>query len=91
MLGSALPDVVSLDRAGKEQATAEAGSLLVEAEAVGDRGRLATAGHAQLGKDVGDVHAGGLWGDEQRLADLAVRPPRCHQPKDLGLPASQAE
>ena len=29
--------------------------------------------------------------DEQRLADLAVRPPCCHQRKDFGLPASQAK
>jgi len=29
-----------------------------QTEAVGDRGRLAAAGHAQLGKDAGDVDTG---------------------------------
>jgi hypothetical protein len=49
--------------------------LPTEPEAVRDRGRLTTAGHAELGEDVGDVDAGGLGGDEQRLADLPVGPP----------------
>jgi hypothetical protein len=44
----------------------------VEAEAVGDRSGLDPAGDAELGKQVGDVDAGGLGADEQRLGDLAV-------------------
>jgi hypothetical protein len=53
---------------------AEAGSWLVQPEAVGDCGRLAATGHPELGEDVGDVQAGGLLSDEQRLADLPVGP-----------------
>jgi hypothetical protein len=41
---------------------------------VSNRGRLATADHAELGEDVGDMEAGVLLGDEQRLADLPVGP-----------------
>jgi hypothetical protein len=49
--------------------------LLVEAEPVGDCGRLPATGDPQLGDDVGDVEAGGLLGDEQGPADLPVGPP----------------
>jgi hypothetical protein len=41
----------SLRRSQAKQPTAEAGSLLVEAEPVGDSGRLAAAGDPQLGED----------------------------------------
>jgi hypothetical protein len=51
------------------------GSLFVEPEAVSDRGRLAATGDPQLGQDPRDVHAGGLGGDEQCLADLPVGSP----------------
>jgi hypothetical protein len=40
--------------------TARCWSALVQAEAVGDGGGLDSAGDAQLGKDVGDVHADAL-------------------------------
>jgi hypothetical protein len=46
----------------------------LQAQAVGDCGGLHPAGDAQLGQDVGDVHAGGRGADEQRLGDLASRP-----------------
>jgi len=36
---------------GRRTAEAWEGSLLVQPEAVGDRGRPATAGHPQLGQD----------------------------------------
>jgi hypothetical protein len=37
-----------------------------------DRGGLQTAGYAQFAQDVGDVNAGSLPADEQRLPDLTV-------------------
>jgi len=57
----------------------------VEAEAVGHGGGLDPGSDAELGEDVGDVDAGGLGADEQRLGDLAVAAPGRHQGQDLGL------
>ena len=48
--------------------------MLVEAESVGDRGSFPAAGDPELGEDPRDMEAGGLGGDEQRLADLPVGP-----------------
>jgi hypothetical protein len=48
------------------------GSLLVEAEAVSDRGRVPATGDPQLGEDPRDVDASRLGGNEQGLADLPV-------------------
>jgi hypothetical protein len=73
MLGTARLEV-SLDWARRDRPTVRCGSLFVEAELVSDRGRLTASAGAQLGKDAGDVDAGGLGGDEQRLADLTVGP-----------------
>src|SRR4029453_12494615 len=64
---------------------ADGGSLLVEAETVGECGRFAATGDSELGEDVGDVKAGGLLGDEQRLADLPVGPAGSHQGEHFGL------
>lgn len=58
---------------------------------MGDRGRLATAGHAELGEDVDYMEAGGLLGDEQHLADLPVRPTLSDQGENLGLARSVAK
>ena len=58
---------------------------------MGDCGRLAATGHAELGEDVGDVEAGRLLGDEQRLADLPVRPPLGDEGEDLGLARGKAK
>ena len=44
---------------------ADPGLSLVEAETVGDRGRLTAASDPQLGEDPGDVDAGRLLGDEE--------------------------
>jgi hypothetical protein len=83
--GTALPRLHHDDRPDQVR------SLLVQAQAVSNRGRLATAGHAELGEDVGDVEAGGLLGDEQRLADLPVRPALSDQGKNLGLARGEAK
>src|SRR5215216_7229453 len=66
-------------------------AALVQAEAVGDRGGLHPPGDAELGQDVGDVHAGGLGADEQRLGDLAVAAPGRHQRQHLGLARGEAQ
>ena len=58
---------------------------------MGDRGRLATTGHPQLGQDPRDVDAGRLGGDEQFLADLPVGAALGDQGEHLGLPAGQAK
>jgi hypothetical protein len=65
--------------------------LFVKAEAVSDRGRLAAAGHAKLGKNAGDVDAGGLLGDVELLADLPVGLAGGEQRGDLGLTSGQAK
>ena len=61
-----------------------------ETVASGDRGGLGAAAGAQLGEDVGDVHADGLGADEQLSRDLAVAAALRHQPEDLGLPRRSA-
>jgi hypothetical protein len=43
-----------------------------QAKPVCCRGGLHAAGHLEFAEDVGDVDAGGLGGDEQGVADLAV-------------------
>ena len=48
------------------------GGQLEQAAAPGDRDGLGAAGGAELGQDVGHVHADGLGADEQLVADLAV-------------------
>jgi hypothetical protein len=55
------------------------------------RCRLPAPSHAELGEDVGDMKAGRLLGDEQRLADLPVDPPLGDQGEDLSLTLGQAE
>ena len=50
-----------------------------------------TRGDAQLAEDVGDVHGGRLGADEQRLGDLAVRPPDRDQREHLLLAGGEAE
>jgi hypothetical protein len=49
MLGTARPDLMCWT--GREEQPQVRGSLFVEAEPVGDRGRLPTAGDPQLGQD----------------------------------------
>jgi hypothetical protein len=44
MLGSALPDLMSPNRAREEGSPRPLGSLLIEAEAVGNRGSFAAIG-----------------------------------------------
>jgi hypothetical protein len=61
--------------------------LLVEAESVDDRGRLAATGHPELGEDVRDMKTGGLLSDEQRLADLSVGPAGSRQGEQFSLAA----
>ena len=51
MLAWALSGLMSPNRAREEELKAEADSLLVEAEAVGDRGCLPAAGDPELGED----------------------------------------
>src|SRR5215218_4524624 len=91
MLAWALPGLMSPNRAQEEELQAEADSLLVEAEAVGNRGCLTAAGDPELGEDPRDVDAGGLRGNEQRLADLPVRPALGDQCQHLGLTVREAE
>jgi hypothetical protein len=83
----------STDHSRRAEQPAKAGeeSLLVEPKAMGGRGRLAPSGHAEFGKDVGDVDAGGLFGDEELLADLPVGLPLGQQGEHLGLAAGQAK
>src|SRR5215204_3007845 len=61
----------------------------VQAEAVSDGGFDAGV-DAELGEDVGDVDAGGLGADEQRLGDLAVAAPGCDEGKYLGFTRAEA-
>ena len=58
---------------------------------MGDRGRFNATGDPQLGQDTRDVDAGGLGGDEQRLADLPVGPALGDQGEHLGLAFREAE
>src|SRR4051812_21451268 len=55
----------------------------------GDGGGLRATAGAQLGQDVGDVHADRLGGDEQLPGDLAVAAALGHEGEDLGLPTGQ--
>src|SRR5215218_1019019 len=73
------------------RATGVARRSPAEPQAVGDRGRLPATGHPELGQDAGHVQAGGLGGDEQRLADLAVGVAGGHQLEHLSLPSGEAE
>jgi predicted dehydrogenase len=61
----------------------------LQAFAVGYRGGFGAAGGAQLGEDVGDVHAGGLRGDEQLRADLAVGQAAGEQAEHLAFTVGQ--
>src|SRR3954470_10184233 len=56
---------------------------LHQAGAPSDRRSLRAAARAELGEDVGDVHAHRLGGDEQLLSDLAVAATVGHQLEDL--------
>jgi hypothetical protein len=58
---------------------------------VGDGGGLDPGGDAELGQDVGDVDAGRLGADEQRLSDLAVAGAGRDQRQDLSLTRGEAE
>ena len=60
-------------------------------QAVRGGGRLDARAHAELGQDARDVDAGGLLGDEQRLADLAVGVPLGHQREDGELALGEPE
>ena len=51
MLAWALPGLMSPNRAREEELKAEADSLLVQAESVGNRGRLTATSDPQLGQD----------------------------------------
>jgi hypothetical protein len=51
MLGTALPEVMSLGPARRNRPQVRMGSLFVEAESVGDRGCLSAAGDSELGED----------------------------------------
>jgi hypothetical protein len=58
---------------------------------MGDRSGLAPAGHAQLGEDVGDMDAGSLGADEQRLRDLRVAAPVGEQGEHLAFAWGEPE
>src|SRR5262249_58656645 len=74
-----------------QRATAPRWPASVQAEAVGDRSGFHPAGGAQLGEDAGDVDAGGLGADEQRLGDLAVAAPGRDEGERLALAPGQAQ
>jgi hypothetical protein len=48
-------------------------------------GGFAAAGHAELGEDIGHVHAGGLGRDEELGGDLAVASAGRDEPQHLEL------
>jgi len=54
-------------------------------------GGFGSGGAAELGEDVGDVHAGRFRRDEQRAGDLAVGLARCDETEHFELAAGQAE
>ena len=56
-----------------------------------DRGGLDPGVDLELGEDVGDVDAGGLGADEQRLGDLVVAAAGRDQGQHLGLAWGEAE
>jgi hypothetical protein len=91
MLGSALPDLMSPNQAREESSPRPLGSLLVEAELVGDRGSFAAAGGPELGQNPRDVDACGALGDEQLLTDPSVGPSLGHQREHFGLAPGQAQ
>src|SRR5947207_9214493 len=63
----------------------------VEAQAVRHRGGLGAAAHAQLGEDARHVHARGLLGHVERVADLAVGPALGHERENLALARGEPE
>jgi hypothetical protein len=65
--------------------------LAGDSEAVRDRGGFHPAVDAQLGQDVGNVHAGGLGADEQGAGDLGVRPARGQQHEYFAFAAGEPE
>src|SRR6201989_2241808 len=76
----------ALDRAGLHLISRRRiWELDVEDHPMGDRGRLDAATGLALRPDVRDVDAGGLAADEERVADLAVRPARREEAQDLHL------
>ena len=58
---------------------------------MGDGGGLDAAADAELGEDVGDVHAGRLGADEQFPGDLRVGAPGRDECEDLALTVGEAE
>src|SRR6478752_2553482 len=81
---------VDIRRVCRGCARATRGSVSVdEPGAAGERARLGAAAGTELGHHVGDVHAHGLGGDEQLLADLAVASAGRDQSEDLPLAGSQ--
>ena len=61
------------------------GSVVEQARGAGQRHGLAARCRAELGQDVGHVHARRLGADEQGTPDLAVGAPLGEQPEHLGL------
>jgi len=53
--------------------------------------RLGAVGDAELGEDVGYVHAGGLVADEQRVGDLPIGAALGYPCQHLPLPRGQAK
>ena len=64
---------------------------LDKTQPVGDRGRLAASGDAELAEDVRDVDAGRVLADEQLVCDLSVRSTERDQAEDLTFAGSQPE
>jgi hypothetical protein len=60
MLGTALPEVMSLGPARRNRSQVRMGALFVEAEAVGDRGRLTATGDPKLASCTGWVIRSGV-------------------------------
>jgi hypothetical protein len=60
-------------------------------EAVRDRGRLEPVGRVELAEDVGDVDAGRLDADDERLRDLTVGVAARDEPQHLRLARREAE
>jgi len=59
--------------------------------AVSSRSRRQAVAHPELGQNPGNVGAGRLLGDEQRLADLTVGAAFCQKRQHLRLTYAEAE
>src|SRR5215207_6025528 len=72
IVGFFMPAKLRLRPPAAHRAVGHIWRLLDDAEALRGGGRFHARAHVELGEDARDVHAGGLFGHEELLADLTV-------------------